>query len=241
MQNETPESCKKSIWESLIRWIFTVKYSEPVVFADALKLMAEFSCYINDTRNNLSMISLLILDIEKVLNYQNFDKKWNMIISYNPKFIEKYYKALFYLGIIIDSMWDDDMVSLFTYSGDHLKRIINRKNVGNIDLDENIDNFLNVNFGVDTPDTHDFLSRLEKFLTHKHFETKKFLMDSTYKNLIVAFTTTMEWKDKKMSSKVTSLIHSTRIEFFKKKQSLKLCLIIVMFDDQPLLDSKWYT
>jgi hypothetical protein len=49
------------------------------------------------------------------------------LISYNPKFIEKYYKALYYISKVKDELQENDLVSFFTYTADKLKRSINRK------------------------------------------------------------------------------------------------------------------
>jgi hypothetical protein len=65
--------------------------------------------------------------VKKCLIYFNFDIKWNLLISYNPKFIEKYYKALYYIAKVKDELQENDLISFFTYTTDKLKRSINRK------------------------------------------------------------------------------------------------------------------
>ena len=62
-----------------------------------------------------------------IKNYTDPKKKWNVIINYDTKFIEQYYKAISYISKIIEAMNDDDMITIIKYRNEGLKRIINKK------------------------------------------------------------------------------------------------------------------
>lgn len=180
----------------------------------------------------------LFLDIDKALTYLKFESKWNLIISYNPKFVEKYYKAIYYIDKIKEAMVDDDIISIFTYSDNKLKRSVNRKKVQNIDLDENFDNFLNAKFDIAHTDSNNFFQRFKEFLKQNHEETRKQLMSDKYKNLVIAFTSATEWSQSKMDEETDRFILSMRNDNATDEEALNVCVIVIIFPDQALLEGK---
>ena len=142
------------------------------------------------------------LDLTKTLDYLNFNHQWNIMISYNARFVENFYKALYYIGDIKDCMLDHDLLTLFTYEKDTLKRSINKKFAKNIDLEDNIDNYLNTNPDIKTNDKTNFVQRFYNYIkvSNNHFQTLQMLKDKTMKNLVVAFTSKKEWKETKFGN-----------------------------------------
>lgn len=134
-------------------------------------------------------------------------------------------------------MVDDDVLSFFTYDSSKLKRSVNKKLVQNIDLDENIDNFLNARLDISHPDNLNFFQRFRVFLEKNHEETKRQLMSDEFKNLIVAFTSKTEWAESKMDPATSAFIERMSTEY-EEDDAYKLCVIIVVFPDQQLLEGK---
>jgi predicted Ser/Thr protein kinase len=68
----------------------------------------------------------------------------------------------------------------------------------------------------------DFLERFVKFLNEQHLETKKYLQDINFKNLIVAFTTDTEWKNEGFSPEVQDFIEGIKHHNLNKNGGYKM-------------------
>lgn len=176
----------------------------------------------------------------------NHTKRWNLLICYNPSFITTYYKSLFYIGKIKDSLLKDDLISMFSYEGTTLKRSINKKTSGTIDLDENVDSFLNVRHDLKMADETNFIQRFKTFLVGgSHTQTDNMLKTTKFKNLVIAFTTEKEWKKSEFDNDAVKFIEQLKIKNKdlsgnKTKDdvvgsSYKLSLILVVFNSVPCL------
>jgi hypothetical protein len=104
------------------------------------------------------------------------------MISYNPKFIERYHKSLFYISEIKGLMGDHDYFSMFNYEGDKLKRIFNHLMAHNVNFDTNVDNYLIAKLEIDNQDDVNFLQRFQRYLNGGHKGTKNTLMNRKYKS-----------------------------------------------------------
>jgi hypothetical protein len=175
----------------------------------------------------------------------NYSKRWNLLISYNPNFVETYYKALYYIGQIKNSLSDDDLLSLFSYKEKTLKRSVNKKLSGNIDLDESLDSFLNVRFdGNKVANETNFIERFKTFLKGSH-QTDKMLRSNKFKNLVIAFTSEEEWEKSEFDEETIEFIENLEMKDKNLSESddqnsilgsdYELVLMLIVFKSGPCL------
>lgn len=100
----------------------------------------------------------------------DFKSAWNIFISYNPQFAERYHKSLVYINKIKEAFNDNDMLSILTYTDNKLKRSIDKKRTENINFDDNIDMFLSMEFSKAEKYSVNIFQRLNEYL-RLHYET----------------------------------------------------------------------
>mmetsp|Transcript_32253 Transcript_32253/g.28573 ORF Transcript_32253/g.28573 Transcript_32253/m.28573 type:complete len:272 (+) Transcript_32253:651-1466(+) len=175
------------------------------------------------------------------------------MISYNAKFVQNFYKSLYYIGDIKDSMRDHDLLTLFTYEKNTLKRSINKKFAKNIDFEDNIDNYLNVKPDVENNNKTHFLQRFYNYIekSSNHLQTSHMLKTDNIKNLVISFTSLSEWKEAKFDNEFKCLefidklmIERNEVNFAhlaQKKETednYNICMIIIVFPDKPMMMNK---
>ena len=218
----------KTAAQSLLQSLFTTMYIDPELYSSTLRLLVEYNRLLRPDLNSYQAL--------RCNEYLNFTADFNLIVCYHPAFTEKYHLAQVFLNRFKEELNPNDTLSLFTYSEKRLKRRLNRKPIDKINLEENIDTYLNSDVSIENRNSLNFFQRFANYLEKNHEETGKQLCSRNYKNLIVAFTWEKEWKYSQFDLKTKHFLRSLKIEQDENKNSYFLWIIVIVFPEKPLLE-----
>ncbi|CAI2360597.1 unnamed protein product [Moneuplotes crassus] len=196
--------------------------------------------------------------------YLNSHKRWNVLISYNPKLAVEYHEAGNYLEEIKQCLEGEDIISLYRYTSQvhqanykniftaaakqqvkhSLKCIVDKKFAKNISFKSSLfSGLLTTGNDFENFNKSNFLNRFCEFLKAKHHKTNKRLTNKKYRNLVIAFTHIDEWQEKEEIESFLDVLRLERrqneLQKNRSQEQLKAAIIIIVFHNKvvPKVDA----